>query len=319
MTSSFRPLLPPHIVPPSDPDQRGTPIPFPRKNGSFTPVIRDTMSLTSWLLLGAVIQGLACLLFGSRATIPALLILIYRVTDHLLMTLNITRNRYLDHVLLAKASPQIPHPTGTFGTEPSRDKIVVFHLGVRSHHPLGFLAPGMKGIADEFTAMVSEMQADPEKVGLLGMSQFLKQESVAGNEILTIFYLRDYESLHRFAYGESHMKGVRYFADITKKCPHIGIFHETFVVPKGHWEAIYINTEPTGLGDTWFLVNQTEQSGHENPAKEKVKKEEKGTGARAFIRPLVDARSGILRSKTGRLSMKKMEEARQYDQVYGET
>ncbi|KAI2791781.1 hypothetical protein POX_c04660 [Penicillium oxalicum] len=324
MAAAFQPLLPPHTIPPPNPLER-KPIRFPRKNGSVSALLRDTISLTSWLLLGALLQGIGCLILGPRAILPTILTLAYRLTDHLLMTFNLTRNRYLDNVLLTKGSPQLPFPNGTFGAEPSRDQIVVFHLGVRSHHPLGFLAPGMKGIVDSFDRMMREMHADPETAGLLGLSTFLKQEQAAGNELLNIFYLRDYKALHRFAYGDSHMKGVKYFRKITETCPHIGIFHETFVVPRGHWEAIYINSEPTGLGDTWFPVRSGDGREEEKSqvevevevAEKEKQKDKEENGERVFIRPLVEAGTGILRSKTGRLSVERMEEMRQYDEMIG--
>lgn len=99
------------------------------------------------------------------------------------------------------------------------------------------------------------------------------------------------------------MKGVRYWNKIVKDSPHLAIYHETYVVPRGHWEAIYENSKPTGLGDTWFQFRD---------------KEGEMGGTRGFMRPIVDARTGILRSKTGRLSMARMEKVEEYDDAYGE-
>ncbi|KAF3403572.1 hypothetical protein F1880_009575 [Penicillium rolfsii] len=296
--ATFKPLIPPHIL--RDDQNRNSPMPFPGKRLSISAAIRDNMTLSSWLLIGGLLQGVSLLALGPITILPTALILTYRVVDNLLMSFGITRNRYLDDVIHTKFSPQIPHKDGSFGSEPSRDQVVVLHLGNRSNHPLGLLAPGMKGIGESYMAMVKDMEADPEKSGLLGTSRWIKQDDAAGNEAITIFYLRDYESLHRFAYGEVHMNGVRYWNSIARKYPHISIYHETYVVPRGHWEAIYINSKPTGLADTWFQFQDKED------------------GARGLVRPIVDARTGILKSKTGRLSMANMEKVKEYDEVYGD-
>lgn len=300
--ATFKPLLPPHIIPQNDKNPNA-PTPIPTKHESLSPPLRDTLTLSSWLLLGGLLQGLTYLALGPITLLPTTLILLYRLTDHLLMACNITRNRYMDTVIPQKYSPQIPHRDGTFGAEPSSSKIVVFHLGVRSNHPLGLFAPGMKGLGENFSAMLADMRADPVKSGLLGTSRWLKGEDSGGNEIVTVFYLRDYDALHRFAYGEVHMAGVKYWNRIVGGAPHLAIYHETYVVPRGHWEAVYINSKPTGLGDTWFPFEDGNKEG----------------GTRGFVRPIVDARRGVLRSKAGRLSMAKMEEGVEYDEAYGET
>ncbi|CEO58342.1 hypothetical protein PMG11_03073 [Penicillium brasilianum] len=308
--ATFKPLVPPHIIPHNATNPNAaTPIPGTRP--SLSPAFRDNLTLSSWLLVGGLLQGLSLLTLGPITLLPTALILLYRAIDTLLITFKLTRNRYLDGVVHTKWSPQIPYPDGTFGHEPSRDQIVVFHLGARSNHPLGLFAPGMKALGEHFEAMIDEMCADPQKSGLLGTSRWIKQDDAAGNDTMTVFYLRDFESLHRFAYGEVHMDGVRYWNRIVRDSPHIAIYHETYVVPRGHWEAIYINSKPTGLGDMWFPFKEK--------GEEKEEEEEEGKGeTRGFIRPIVDARTGILRSKNGRMSTAKMEEVREYDRNYGD-
>jgi hypothetical protein len=59
--------------------------------------------------------------------------------------------------------------------------------------------------------------------------------------------------------------------------------HEIFVAPKGHWESIYINSEPLGLGAATFPV-----------------KTETGT---MWQNSLVDASRGVLRSSKGRMTL----------------
>jgi hypothetical protein len=68
------------------------------------------------------------------------------------------------------------------------------------------------------------------------------------NEIMTVLYFRTNEGLHSFAHSESHRKGWDWWNKTYKQHPHIGIMHEVYEVPKGHWENIYVNYHPTGIG-----------------------------------------------------------------------
>lgn len=282
--AGFKPLVPPYPIL-NGPSQR--PVALPKQERTMFPVVRDSMTLTSWLLLGGLLQGLLLLILGPMALIPTVLILLYRTVDHLLMAYNITPNRYLTGVISARYSAQAPNADGTFGMDPASQSIVVFHLGTRSNHPFGPLAPGVPELVRRAIAMNRAMAADPVKYGLLGLSHWIKQESVAGNEIMTVFYLRDYESLHRFAHDELHMEGVRWYLKYAKQYPHIAIYHETYLVPKGQWENIYANSKPTGIGDTWFPVARKDDAG----------------SVTQFVRPIVDIRSGPLRSASRRLNL----------------
>lgn len=303
----FRPLLPPYTaVPKGAPGATQQAARPPWTYPSVFLYIRDLMTLSSWLLIGGLLQGLALLYLGPYTLAPTALILFYRTTDHLLMAAGLTENRYLTNTISRKFSAQAPNPDGTFGSEPASESIVVFHLGARSNHPLGMFAPGVKALGDYADQMMEHMNANPVEYGLLGTSRWLKQEDAAGNEIMTVFYLRDYESLHRFAHEEVHMQGVRWWTKIVKDHPHIAIYHETYLVPKGQWENIYVNSKPTGISDTWFPV--------ERPAGEK--------GAQQFVRPIVDARgAGALRSASKRLKMEGLEgrEKETGDELYDMT
>ncbi|KAL3496547.1 hypothetical protein BJX62DRAFT_250356 [Aspergillus germanicus] len=302
--STFKPLFSPNKAGSS---HGRTPIQLPLKPPSLSATIRDSMALSSWLLTGAVLQGLAIRVFGYYTLFPSTLLVLLRTTDHLLMTLGITQNRYMDGVLRTKFSGQHPTSTGTFPATPAAESIVVFHLGARSNHPLGVLAPGMLELSKQARAMVENMTADMERYGVLGVSSYAKNEDAAGNEVLFLFYLRDYESLHRFAHDQLHMQGVAWWTKVVKDHPHLAIYHETYVVPKGHWENIYINSKPTGMGDTWFPVRDGEKG--------------KEGGINELVRSPVDARSGALRSASKRLQMTWLQEAEKeqgelYDQTF---
>ena len=57
------------------------------------------------------------------------------------------------------------------------------------------------------------------------------------------------EDLHAFARGESHRAGWDWYNKEQKKYPWIGIQHETYLAPKGHWENIAYNFRPFGIGN----------------------------------------------------------------------
>lgn len=299
----FKPLLPPVNVSQETTNSQGT-VNLPRAEGSLSVIVRDSLQLTTWLLLGGLLQGLAVMLLGIYALIPTILVLLYRTADTLLMAANITRNRYMDGVIRAKFSAQSPDANGNFGSEIASESIVVFLLGARSNHPLGLLAPGFYELSQRVMAMQRELNADPVRHGLLGSSSWIKQDDPDTNENMTVFYLRDYDALHQFAHGKLHVEGMKWWTDIVKDHPHLSIYHETYIVPKGQWENIYINSKPTGMGDTWF------------PAAGEC---EKGQVSE-YVRPIVDARHPSLRSAARRLRMGQLEaRTKDWDALYDRT
>ncbi|KAL3446095.1 hypothetical protein BJX65DRAFT_134576 [Aspergillus insuetus] len=299
--TGFTPLLGPRPVANGVQDPK-KPIRVPTTPPPISAMVRETMTLSSWLLLGGLLQGIAIHLLGPRALIPTTIVILYRVLDHLLMACKITRNRYMDGVLQTKVSGQYPRPDGSFSGTPADESVVVFRLGARSNHPLGILAPGMVALGKYVKEMVRDMTSDAEKYGVLGLSRWVKQEDPAGNETMFLFYLRDYDGLHRFAHDKLHMDGLAWWTTIVKDHPHISILHETYVVPKGQWENIYINSKPTGMGDTWFPSR--DEDGH----------------VRELVRSAVDARSGALRSASKRLQMKWLEEVeKEQGELYDRT
>lgn len=293
----FKPLLRPLPIPEG---QRKNP-PLPIRPPCPTVILRDGLSLSTWLLLGGVLQGAAVAAFGYRSLLPTTLILGYRALDTLLMTLNLKRNRYMDGVIMPKYSAQYPNNDGSFAStlnattgsqdgDPAAKPLIVFHLGARCNHPLGLLAPGYKELGDWAEKMYESLRVNPDKYGLLGMTRFVGQSDASGNETLVIMYMRDYEGLHRFAHDQLHADGVRWWTGIVKAHPHLAIWHETYVVPKGCWENIYAQSQVTGMGDTFFPVVDG------------------NNGATEWARGIVDAKGGALRTGSRRLRMKHLEE-----------
>lgn len=96
--------------------------------------MRDQLSISTWLLLGAVAQGLAVLALPAfYAILPAMVILSYRVIDTFLMTVGLKRNRFMDNVIMGKFTGQIPNSEGVYSSKPADENVVSFQLITRSN------------------------------------------------------------------------------------------------------------------------------------------------------------------------------------------
>ena len=107
-------------------------------------------------------------------------------------------------------------------------------------------------------------------------------------EFTFISYWRSIEDLHAFAHGPLHRQAWTWWEKTLKQHDAIGINHEIYEADAGHWENVYINFQPTGLGATTYL--RTNDG-----------KVEGGEVSEEWISPLVDAGRGKLRSSAGRL------------------
>jgi hypothetical protein len=86
--------------------------------------------------------------------IPALLILLYRAIDVLLIMYGAKRNPAMDGIIREKFSAQIPFEDGSFGERPSRDKVTVLILGSKSNQYVTSLLLVERDYADDDTCTV---------------------------------------------------------------------------------------------------------------------------------------------------------------------
>jgi hypothetical protein len=123
---------------------------------------------------------------------------------------------------------------------------VVFLIGARLQlrHPIRSFRDlggrrGMKHMLDYLTA-------HPEK-GLLGYEMGLPT---------IVQYWRSFDHLEAFARSEDdpHTAAWRSYWRRVGKDPRTGIWHETYLVRAGEYEAIYGNMPPHGLGKAGALV-----------------------------------------------------------------
>ena len=124
------------------------------------------------------------------------------------------------------------------GASPSK-----LHL-VRSLIDLG----GRRGM----THMLDYLVAHPEK-GLLGYQMGLP---------VIVQYWRSFEHLEAFAKdaGDPHLAVWRNYWRRVGNSGRTGIWHETYLVRAGEYEAIYGNMPPFGLGKAGRLVPLSESS-----------------------------------------------------------
>jgi hypothetical protein len=129
---------------------------------------------------------------------------------------------------------------------------VVFVIGAQ-------IAPGqdfLEAIEDYSGGMLPMLDylTEHPDLGLLGYH--------APTPLLTIQYWRSFAHLEAFASNTTapHLQAWRSYQQRTAGTGRSGIFHETFLVNAGCYEAIYDNMPPTGLGAFGRLVTVAESS-----------------------------------------------------------
>lgn len=134
-------------------------------------MLRDNFTLQTWLLVGALLQGLLCLLpYRNIALIaPVCVLLAFSIAKTFLMVAGILHNPYMDNVVTERTAILFPDSNGSYSTPGGRELCTIM-LAVRSNHPLGILADGYKEVGDYFEKMCAELSRDATKHGFLGNS-----------------------------------------------------------------------------------------------------------------------------------------------------
>lgn len=130
---------------------------------------------------------------------------------------------------------------------------VVFLIGARFNDKLQFARSlldlgGRRGMKH----MLDHLVAHPEK-GLLAYEMGFPT---------IVQYWRSFEQLEAFARGKDdpHVDVWRQYWRRVGTSSRTGIWHETFLVKDGHYEAVYGNMPPHGLGKAGRLVPMSEAS-----------------------------------------------------------
>lgn len=130
--------------------------------------------------------------------------------------------------------------------------LVVFVIGMRINHfhKLGTWLP----VARSMRPMIAELAADPAS-GFLGAEFLLRNLRT----IALLQYWADFDRLEAYARApdKRHWPAWLAFNRAIGDDGEVGIFHETYVVPAGGHETIYVNLPPFGLGKATRLVPAT--------------------------------------------------------------
>lgn len=104
-------------------------------------------------------------------------------------------------------------------------------------------------VAAAMNRMQREIAADPE-IGCLHIENF------NGRTTLSVQYWRSFEHLERFARSQewSHLPAWRAFNRLVRDSGDVGVWHETYKVRAGEYEAIYANMPVFGLAGAGELV-----------------------------------------------------------------
>jgi hypothetical protein len=116
--------------------------------------------------------------------------------------------------------------------------IVVFLIGAKINK--WWLLPFALPVLIRMRSMQKELLDDPDS-GLLGLQSF------GGMDVQ---YWRSVEDLHRYAEaGDKHHKPTwkKFYQKLFRNAS-VGVWHETFIVPAGHYESVYVNMPRLGLG-----------------------------------------------------------------------
>jgi hypothetical protein len=119
-------------------------------------------------------------------------------------------------------------------------EFVVFLIGMRFNRP--WLPHRWLPIAAAMPRMVRVLDEHPE-LGCLGHQQWF------GRTTIMVQYWRDFDALDRFARDKDlpHLEPWRRFNRAIRASGDVGVWHETYRVPAGGYEAIYANMPNFGL------------------------------------------------------------------------
>lgn len=232
------------------------------------------------------------------AVLPAAVYLASRIIDTLLVWSRFRPNPNMANVITGKVTAQFPGSTA-----PSQQPLVVIQLASRSNHALGAFHPLFQVVGKYFERMILDLEQRSEEFGYLGSKSYLTNERTACNEAMTQIYFRNYEGMHKFAHETDgvHREGWNFWNTVVMGKDStvrnlFSIMHEVYEIPAKHWETIYINYHPTSMGATTFRINGKD-------------------GTTQWASPLVDARTGLLRTSKGRRATTKGDDNDMYEDV----
>lgn len=130
---------------------------------------------------------------------------------------------------------------GRYTTENTED-IVVFIIGMRVNNRLAVRK--WFPVFSAMPGMIKELYTNKEELG------FLSMESYFGFRTTTMIqYWRSMDDLLSYSRGNKHLTAWKKFNKEARDNHAVGFYHETFYVPRGNYESIYVNMPLYGLGE----------------------------------------------------------------------
>lgn len=111
-------------------------------------------------------------------------------------------------------------------------------------------------------------------------------------------YFSSAAAVKAYAEGPLHREAWDWWNKVVPRYPHLGLFHEMYQVPRGHWETIYVQMAPLGAAATMHRVAVAAAA-----AGEKEGAPQGEEGHEAWMSPVVDASRGVLKSSAGRMPL----------------
>jgi hypothetical protein len=143
---------------------------------------------------------------------------------------------------------------GRFTTENPED-IVVFIIGMRLNNRLAVRK--WYPVFSSMPPMIKELYTNKEELGFLGM------ESYFGLRTTTLIqYWRSMDDLLSYAKNEKHLAAWKKFNVKMKNNDAVGFYHETYHVPMGNYESVYVNMPLFGLGEATKHVPVTPEKNY---------------------------------------------------------
>lgn len=132
-------------------------------------------------------------------------------------------------------------------TAKMNDSFVVFLIGMRINKP--WKIHKWLPVATSMPKMIKELMIHKE-MGLISA------ESWFGRTTIMVQYWESFEKLEAYARNKdaSHFPAWQNFNKHIKSNGDVGIWHETYIVPKGSYENVYNNMPVFGLGKAGELI-----------------------------------------------------------------
>ncbi len=123
------------------------------------------------------------------------------------------------------------------------EPFVVFLIGMRVNR-IRLFSKWMP-VARAMPGMIQVLYSHPEK-GFLGGESFFRLFPLT---TLLLTYWRSFDDLERFARSadDPHLKAWKQFNQAVGQDGTVGIWHETYLIKPGHYEAVYGNMPVFGL------------------------------------------------------------------------